>query len=357
MIIVTTPDISPDALDRIIEEVERHGLRAHVSRGEQRTIVGCIGDDAKLSESALAMLEGVDRVIPVLKPYKLASREYSAVNTAIPFGDPAGTIVGGREIVVIAGPCSVEGREMLSQTAHAVQAVGARMLRGGAFKPRTSPYAFQGMGEEGLALLAAVRADTGMPVVTEVMDPRQVELVASYADVLQIGARNMQNFALLTEVGRVQRPVLLKRGLSATISELLMAAEYIMAQGNGDVILCERGIRTYETATRNTLDVAAIPVLKKETHLPVIVDPSHAGGRADLVAPLAMAAIAAGADGLIIEVHPEPAKARSDGEQSLTPSAFAELMQQVAAIANAVGRSVATTAPRSVAHETTRADA
>ena len=227
---------------------------------------------------------------------------------------------------------------MLEHTAYAVQGAGARLLRGGAFKPRSSPYAFQGMGERGLQLLADVRRQTGMPVVTEVMDPRQVELVASYADVLQIGARNMQNFPLLSEVGRVQRPVLLKRGLSATISELLMAAEYIMAEGNGDVILCERGIRTYETATRNTLDIAAIPVLKRETHLPVIVDPSHAGGRADLVTPLAMAAIAAGADGLIVEVHPNPSQALSDGDQSLEPQAFAHMMQQVQLIANAIGR-------------------
>lgn len=344
MIIVTTAHLSADALDRIIEHVESAGLRAHVSRGEHRTVIGCIGEDAKLSELALTQLEGVERVIPVLKPYRLASRDFVANPTTIRFGDPAGTIIGGREVVVIAGPCSVEGREMLHTTAHAVQQAGARLLRGGAFKPRTSPYAFQGMGEPGLQLLADVRAETGMPVVTEVMDPRQVELVAAYADVLQIGARNMQNFALLTEVGKVQRPVLLKRGLSATISELLMAAEYIMAQGNGDVMLCERGIRTYETATRNTMDVAAIPVLKKESHLPVIVDPSHAGGRADLVAPLAMAAIAAGADGLIVEVHPEPTKARSDGEQSLEPTAFATMMQQVQAIVHAVGRTMSSDA-------------
>ena len=352
MIIVTTPGISPDALDRIVEHVERLGLRAHISRGEVRTIIGCIGDDAKRSEQSLAALEGVERVMLVLKPYKLASREYAAGLTQIRFGDPAGTVAGGREIVVMAGPCSVEGRDMLHETAHTVQASGARLLRGGAFKPRSSPYAFQGMGEEGLKLLAEVRAKTGMPIVTEVMDPRQVELVASYADVLQIGARNMQNFPLLSEVGRVQRPVLLKRGLSATITELLMAAEYIMAEGNGDVMLCERGIRTFETATRNTMDIAAIPVLKRESHLPVIVDPSHAGGRADLVAPLAMAAIAAGADGLIVEVHPEPAKARSDGEQSLTPKAFAAMMEQVQLIAQAVGRGTLvplTTASRSAA--------
>lgn len=338
MIIVTTPGITPDALDRIVEHVEQAGLRAHVSRGAQRTIVGCIGEEGRLGEHGLTQLEGVERVIPVLKPYKLASREFSVANTAIHLGDLADTVVGGQEVVVMAGPCSVEGREMLLATADAVQAAGARVLRGGAFKPRSSPYAFQGMGEAGLELLAEARARTGMPVVTEVMDPRQVELVARYADVLQIGARNMQNFALLSEVGRVQRPVLLKRGLSGTITELLMAAEYVLAQGNGDVMLCERGIRTYETATRNTLDVAAIPVLKRETHLPVLVDPSHAGGRAHLVTPLALAAVAAGADGLIVEVHPDPAHALSDGEQSLEYGAFGEMMTQVRAVAEAVGR-------------------
>ncbi|MBA3919522.1 MAG: 3-deoxy-7-phosphoheptulonate synthase [Gemmatimonas sp.] len=338
MIIVTAPGITPDALDRIVEHVEQAGLRAHVSRGAQRTIVGCIGEEGRLGEHGLTQLEGVERVIPVLKPYKLASREFSVANTAIHLGDVADTVVGGQEVVVMAGPCSVEGREMLLATADAVQAAGARVLRGGAFKPRSSPYAFQGMGEAGLELLAEARARTGMPVVTEVMDPRQVELVARYADVLQIGARNMQNFALLSEVGRVQRPVLLKRGLSGTITELLMAAEYVLAQGNGDVMLCERGIRTYETATRNTLDVAAIPVLKRETHLPVLVDPSHAGGRAHLVTPLALAAVAAGADGLIVEVHPDPAHALSDGEQSLEYGAFGEMMTQVRAVAEAVGR-------------------
>ena len=329
MIIVTTATIAQGALDRLIQHVEDCGLRAHVSRGEHRTIIGCIGDEALLDEHRIASFEGVERVMPILKPYKLASREFRVGSTVVSLGDRAGTTIGGSEVVVIAGPCSVEGHDMLFETAQRVQAVGARLLRGGAFKPRSSPYAFQGMGEPGLELLADVRAATGMPVVTEVLDPRQVELVASYADVLQIGARNMQNYALLTEVGRVQRPVLLKRGLSGTITELLMAAEYVMAQGNGNVILCERGIRTYETATRNTLDIAAIPVLKRETHLPVIVDPSHAGGRADLVTPLAMAAIAAGADGLIVEVHPDPANARSDGDQSLTPSGFALMMQQV----------------------------
>jgi 3-deoxy-7-phosphoheptulonate synthase len=340
MIIVTTPGISADALARIIAHVEAAGLRTHVSRGEQRTIIGCIGEEGVLREHGLTQLDGVDRVMPVLKPYKLASREFSVGDTTIRMGDRFDTVIGGREIVVMAGPCSVEGRDMMFETARAVQGAGARLLRGGAFKPRSSPYAFQGMGEEGLTILADVRADTGLPIVTEVMDTRQVELVARYADVLQIGARNMQNFALLSEVGKASRPVLLKRGLSGTITELLMAAEYIMAQGNGDVMLCERGIRTYETATRNTMDVAAIPVLKRETHLPVIVDPSHAGGRASLVTPLALAAIAAGADGLIVEVHPDPACAKSDGEQSLTPAAFAQMMDAVARVAEAVGREV-----------------
>jgi 3-deoxy-7-phosphoheptulonate synthase len=341
MIIVTTPGITPEHLGQLVETVEAAGLRAHVSHGEQRTIVGCIGEEARLDRHALLALPGVEQVLPVLKPYKLASREFAASRTLVAFGDVAETVIGGRALTVIAGPCSVEGEAMLLDTARAVRARGARLLRGGAFKPRTSPYAFQGMGERGLELLAQARAETGLPVVTEVMDPRQVEQVAAYADVLQIGARNMQNFALLTEVGKVQRPVLLKRGLSATITELLMAAEYVMAQGNRDVILCERGIRTYETATRNTLDVAAIPVLKRETHLPVIVDPSHAGGRADLVTPLAMAAVAAGADGLIVEVHPDPAHAKSDGDQSLAFDAFGEMMRQVRVIAAAVGRPMA----------------
>jgi len=275
-----------------------------------------------------------------MKPYKLAAREFVGEGSRVRVGDGASAIVGGRELAVIAGPCSVEGREMLRQTAHAIRAAGAGMLRGGAFKPRSSPYAFQGLGRAALEMLAEVRAETGLPVVTEVMDTRQVELVGEFADMLQIGARNMQNFALLSEVGRIQRPVLLKRGLSATIKELLMAAEYIMAQGNRDVILCERGIRTYETATRNTFDVAAIPVLKRETHLPVMVDPSHAGGRADLVAPLSFAAIAAGADGIIVEVHPDPEQALSDGDQSLTPEAFADLMRALRPFAEAAGRTL-----------------
>jgi 3-deoxy-7-phosphoheptulonate synthase len=340
MIIITKPGISEAELDHIRERIEQLGMRTHVSRGEQRTIIGCIGDEGLLREAAMLSMPGVESVTPVLKPYKLAAREFVAIPTVVRVGDIGGATFGGRELAVIAGPCSVEGAEMLRETAHAVRAAGARLLRGGAFKPRTSPYAFQGMGVAGLRILSEVRAETGLPVVTEVMDPRQVETVAEHADVLQIGARNMQNFPLLSEVGRVQRPVLLKRGLSATVKELIMAAEYIMAEGNRDVILCERGIRTFETATRNTLDVAAIPVLKAETHLPVIVDPSHAGGRAAFVAPLAFAAIAAGADGLIVEVHPCPEKAMSDGDQSLSPPAFAEMMRALRAFADAAGRTL-----------------
>jgi 3-deoxy-7-phosphoheptulonate synthase len=340
MIIVTRVGVSEEELDHIRERVEELGLRTHLSRGEHRTIIGCIGDEALVQEAALLRLPGVESVTPVMKPYKLAAREFVGESSRIRVGDGSSAVVGGAELAVIAGPCSVEGREMLRQTAQVVRASGAGMLRGGAFKPRSSPYAFQGLGQAALEMLAEVRAETGLPIVTEVMDTRQVEQVGEYADMLQIGARNMQNFSLLSEVGRVQRPVLLKRGLSATLKELLMAAEYIMAQGNRDVILCERGIRTYETATRNTLDIGAIPVLKRETHLPVIVDPSHAGGRADLVAPLAFAAIAAGADGLVVECHPCPEQALSDGDQSLTLEAFAELMRDLRPFAAAAGRSL-----------------
>jgi 3-deoxy-7-phosphoheptulonate synthase len=338
MIIVTRPGVSDRELDRIRERVEAAGLQTHLSRGEHRVVIGCIGDEAALREVPLLSLPGVESVTPVLKPYKLAAREFVAGPTRVRVGDAAGTTIGGHALTIIAGPCSVEGRAMLRETADRVKAAGAGLLRGGAFKPRSSPYAFQGLGEEGLRLLVEARAETGLPVVTEVMDTRQVDLVAAHADVLQVGARNMQNFSLLAELGRVRRPVLLKRGLSCTVQELLMAAEYIMAQGNGDVILCERGIRTFETATRNTLDIGAIPVLRRETHLPVLVDPSHAAGRADLVAPLAFAAIAAGADGLIVEVHPTPATARSDGDQSLDPDAFDTLMDGVRAFAAAAGR-------------------
>lgn len=337
MILVTRMGITDEELDHIRERVEALGLRTHVSRGETLTVVGCIGDEERLQHVPLLSIPGVVAAHPVMKPYKLASREFEADPSRIPLG---GVEVGGRGIVVIAGPCSVEGKDMLRTTATRVRAAGAHGIRGGAFKPRSSPYSFKGMGEPGLQLLVEVREATGLPVVTEVMDTRQVELVAGYADVLQIGTRNMQNFNLLTEVGRVHRPVLLKRGMSATIKDLLLAAEYVMQQGNSQVILCERGIRTFETATRNTFDLAAIPVLKKETHLPVIADPSHAGGRRDLVAPLAFAAIAAGADGLLVEVHPDPASAWSDGDQSLDFSEFEQLMAQLAPFAEAAGRTL-----------------
>src|SRR3954464_15876084 len=341
MIIITRANVSDSEIDHIRERIESVGMRTHLSRGESRTIIGCIGDESLLQEVALRSLPGVESVMPVLKPYKLASREFVADRTVVSVGGrDAHASFGGPAITIIAGPCSVENRAMLVASAEAGRDAGASMLRGGAFKPRTSPYAFQGLGLEALRLLAEVRAETGLPVVTEVMDTRQVDLVAEHADMLQVGARNMQNFALLAELGRVRRPVLLKRGLSATIKELLMAAEYIMANGNHNVVLCERGIRTFETATRNTLDVAAIPVLKRESHLPVIVDPSHAGGDAALVAPLAFAAIAAGADGLIVEVHPDPECAFSDGDQSLDPQPFTQLMEQLDAFAIAAGRSL-----------------
>lgn len=338
MIIVTKRGVTRDELDHIRERVEALGLRTHVSQGEHRTIIGCVGDEDRLQGISLLSIPGVEAVHSVMKPYKLASREFAADPTRIPLG---GTTIGGPEVFVIAGPCSVEGKDMLLRTAKAVGAAGARALRGGAFKPRTSPYSFRGLGEEGLELLAQVRAETGLPIVTEVMDTRQVELVASYADMLQIGARNMQNYNLLTEVGRLRRPILIKRGMSATVEDLLLAAEYVMSQGNPNVVLCERGIRTFGTATRNTFDLAAIPVLKKETHLPVLADPSHAGGRRDLVAPLSYAAIAAGADGLIIEVHPEPESATSDGDQSLDFDQFADLMRTLRPFVAAAGRTLA----------------
>lgn len=338
MIIVTRKGVTDAEIDHIRERVEGLGLQTHLSRGVERTIIGCVGDESLLREIPFLSVPGVDAVHEVLKPYKLASRDFHPDGTSIPFGPAA---IGGEEFVVVAGPCSVESREMMLETGRAVQARGARGVRGGAFKPRSSPYAFQGKGQKGLEILAEVRAETGLPVVTEVMDTRQVELVAGYADVLQIGARNMQNFSLLTEVGRTRRPVLLKRGMSATIRDLLLAAEYVMSQGNTHVILCERGIRTFETATRNTFDLAAIPVLKRETHLPVFADPSHAGGRRDLVLPLSFAAVAAGADGLLVETHPQPERAVSDGEQSVNLEEFSALMEGLAPFCRVVGRSLA----------------
>ena len=338
MIIVTRADVTDDEVDQIRERVESLGLRTHVSRGENRTIIGCIGDEERLEDLPLLGMAGVEAVHPVMRPYKLASREFSAAPTRIPLADRD---LGGRSVAVIAGPCSVEGADMVLETARAVREAGACALRGGAFKPRTSPYSFQGMEMEGLEILAQARVESGLPVVTEVMDTRQVETVAGHADILQIGARNMQNFALLTEVGRVHRPVLLKRGMAATVKDLLLAAEYVMKQGNMKVILCERGIRTFETSTRNTFDVSAIAILKRETHLPVIADPSHAAGKRDLVAPLSFSAVAAGADGLMVEVHPRPEEALSDGDQSLDFGQFRGLMADLRPFAEAVGRTLA----------------
>jgi len=337
MIIVTRHGVTSEEIDHIRERIEAAGLRTHVSRGEHRTIIGCIGDEDRLRAVPLRAIPGVETVLPVLKPYKLAAREFSAEPTRVRVGDAT---FGGSEFVVIAGPCSVENEEMLRATAQEVKSAGARVLRAGAYKPRTSPYSFRGMGEPALEMLARTRREFDLPVVTEVMDPRQVEIVAEHADMLQIGARNMQNFSLLTEVGRVHRPVLLKRGLSATITDLLLAAEYIMSQGNMHVVLCERGIRTFESATRNTFDVAAIPVLKRDTHLPVIADPSHAAGRRDLVPALAWAAAAAGADGIMVEVHPSPEDALSDGDQSLSPPEFATMMATLSRFVEAAGRTL-----------------
>lgn len=337
MIIVLRPDATEEQKYHIVRKLKSLGLQAHISKGTERTVIGAIGDEAVLRTIPLEAIPGVEAVHPILKPYKLASREFRKENTVIRVGNAE---IGGRKIVVMAGPCAVENKALLVQIADEVKKAGAGFLRGGAFKPRTSPYTFQGLGEEGLKYLAEARERTGLPVVTEVMDPRDMDAIVKYADMVQIGARNMQNFRLLKEVGEHHKPVLLKRGISATIKEWLMSAEYIMAGGNHNVILCERGIRTYETATRNTLDLSAVPVLKQLTHLPVIVDPSHAVGKWDLVAPMAKAAVAAGADGLMIEVHSNPEEALSDGEQSLKPGVFKQLMDELRPIAKAVGREI-----------------
>ncbi len=337
MIIILRPEATEEEVQQVIERVESEGLKTHISRGVERTIIGAIGDERVLRKLPLEAFPGVESVMPILKPYKLAGREIQKENTIVHVRDVA---IGGDEVVITAGPCSVEGHDMIINTAEMVKKAGARMLRGGAFKPRTSPYDFQGLGEEGLQYLADAREKTGLPVITEIMDTRQVDLMYEYTDVYQIGARNVQNFNLLKEVGKTDKPVLLKRGMSTTIKELLMSAEYILAQGNPDVILCERGIRTFETATRNTLDIAAVAVLKRETHLPVFVDPSHAGGSWRWVMPLSRAAVAIGADGLLIEVHPEPERAVSDGVQSLKFDKFTKLMDEIRPIAKCIGRTI-----------------
>ncbi|MGE5850965.1 MAG: 3-deoxy-7-phosphoheptulonate synthase [Candidatus Methylomirabilota bacterium] len=337
MIIVLRAHSTEEEIAQVCRRIEALGLTPHLSRGVERTIIGAIGDERILQDKAIEALPMVEKVLPILKPYKLASRDFHPENTVVKID---GVRVGDRRLAVIAGPCSVESRDQLLTVAKEVQAAGAHLLRGGAFKPRTSPYAFQGLGEEALRYLADAKRETGMPVVTELMDPRETPLVLQYADVVQVGARNMQNFRLLKELGTHQTPVLLKRGMSSTIRELVMSAEYIMSEGNYKVILCERGIRTFEDATRNTLDLSAVPVLKQLTHLPVIVDPSHGTGKWDLVAPMALAAVAAGADGIMVEVHPKPEEALSDGPQALLPLRFSRLMADLKRVAEAVGRTV-----------------
>jgi 3-deoxy-7-phosphoheptulonate synthase len=335
MIVVMKQGASNSQVVNVAARIEQWGCQAHISEGNERTIIGIIGNGRPLDREQIERMDGVERTVPVLRPFKLTSREFHPQDSVVPVN---GIAVGGKRLVIMAGPCAVEGREELLEAARAVKDAGAQMLRGGAFKPRTSPYSFQGLGEEGLRYLAAAREETGLAVVTEVMSPEQVPLVSTYADILQVGARNMQNYALLHAVGEAHRPVLLKRGMMSTIEEMLMSAEYILSHGNERVMLCERGIRTFEKYTRNTLDINAVPLLKQLSHLPVIVDPSHGTGKWELVAAVSRAAVAAGADGLLIEVHPHPSAAMSDGAQSLKPEPFAQLMLELKAVAQAVGR-------------------
>lgn len=336
MIVVMKKNATPHEVEHIVERVRALGLNPHVSRGVERTIIGVIGDEEKIRLQPLGAFPGVDEVLEVQKPFKIVSREFQREDSVIDLGN--GVKIGGGNLAVMAGPCAVETEESLIAVAHAVKKAGAQILRAGAFKPRTSPYSFQGLGEEGLKYLRRAADEAGLIVVTEVMDTRTVDLVAQYAEILQIGARNMQNFELLKAVGDAKKPVLLKRGMSATVKELLMSAEYICSRGNKKVVLCERGIRTFETHTRNTLDLNVVPSIKELSHLPVIVDPSHGTGRRAFVLPLAKAAIAVGADGLMIEVHMNPEEAQSDGEQSVTPADFTKIMQEVATIAQTTGK-------------------
>jgi 3-deoxy-7-phosphoheptulonate synthase len=339
MIIVMKAGAAKKEKDEVLKRIRELGYKPHVIHGTTRDVIGAIGDErGKLVLQSIESMHGVESVVPILKPYKLASKEVKREPSVIRISDTVA--IGGQEIVVMAGPCSVESERQIIDTAIAVQKAGARVLRGGAYKPRTSPYSFQGMEEAGLKLLAKAREVSGLPFVTEVVNPETAELVAEYADILQIGARNSQNFALLKKVGQLKKPVLLKRGMSMTIQEFLMSAEYVMSEGNQAVILCERGIRTFETATRNTLDLSAIPVLKEQTHLPIIADPSHGTGNHHYVAPMAFAAVAAGADGLMIEVHPDPEHASSDGPQSLKPEKFAAMMVKLRLIAESVERAL-----------------
>ena len=335
MLVVMKKDSGDPELAGVMQKITQSGLTGHVSRGAERTVIGVVGQTYPELRDVLELLPGVEEVIPISKPYKLSSREFKPEDTRITVGN---VVIGGDELTVMAGPCAVETEEQVVATAKSVKASGANILRGGAFKPSTSPYQFRGLGKLGLEILSIARQETGLPFITEVLTPQDVELVARYADILQVGARNMQNFTLLDEVGKVKKPVMLKRGMSATIQEWLLSAEYILSQGNREVILCERGIRTFETYTRNTLDISAIPVVKKLSHLPVIGDPSHGSGKWYLVTPLALAVVAAGADGLMVEVHPNPDQALKDGAQSLTFDNFDQLMQQLAPVAAAVRR-------------------
>src|SRR6476620_2400495 len=344
MIIVLRPDVTDEQLDHVLERIAELGLKPHLSKGEVRTIIGVIGDESKLQATPLSAISGVEQVLPILKPFKLASREMQARDTVVEVkiggSDRPPVKIGGGFLGMIAGPCAIESAQILDEIAGQVKAAGANILRGGAFKPRTSPYSFQGLGEDGLKILRDVGHAHGLPVVTEVMDPRQVGLVERYADMFQIGARNMQNFDLLKEVGQTRLPVLLKRGMSATVKDMLMSAEYILSEGNPNVVLCERGVRSFEDSTRNMLDMSAVPNVKGQSHLPIIVDPSHATGRPDLIPPMAKAAVAAGADGVHVEVHDCPEKALSDGPQALLPDKYLQLMTEVRKLAAAVGASV-----------------
>jgi 3-deoxy-7-phosphoheptulonate synthase len=335
MIIVTKPEATEEQIRHIVDRIKEWGLKAEISHGAVRVVIGVIGPEDVIREKALAAIPGVESVTPVLKPYKLVAREFRGTDSLVKIGN---VVVGGKEVVFMSGPCSVESREQIVSIAQDIKKAGAKILRGGAFKPRTSPYSFQGLGVDGLKLLAEAREATGLPVITEIMDTKDLDVIEKYADCLQIGARNMQNFSLLKEVGRSKLPVMLKRGMSATIKDLLMSAEYILSEGNFNVLLCERGIRTFETYTRNTLDLNAVPVLKAETHLPVVVDPTHGVGIREFIPSMALAALAAGADAIMVEVHNSPELAKSDGEQALLPDEFADLVRRLKSVAAAVGR-------------------
>ena len=340
MIVVMKAGADPKEIERVIERITELGYKSHPMYGVERTVIGCLGDErGKAQLQSLQTLDGVEKVVPILSPYKLAGRQLKVEASSVQISE--NLEIGGKELVVIAGPCSVENEEQIVASARAVAQAGARALRGGAFKPRSSTYSFQGLGEEGLKLLQVAKQETGLPIVTEIMDHHMLDLVAQYADIIQVGARNMQNFTLLKALGAVDTPILLKRGMMATVEELLMSAEYILAAGNPNVILCERGIRTFETATRNTLDLNAIPALQERTHLPIIVDPSHGTGVWHYVAPMSRAAVAAGCAGLMIEVHPQPEIAASDGQQSLKPPVFSALMSELRPIAEAMGKTLA----------------